>query len=194
MNKRSLILLGFAVVMAAQLAVPAWMIVDHERTLAKGQLFKFRTRPVDPADAFRGRYVWLSLEPHAVRVPNIQQWRSRQKAFAVLETDLNGFAVVKRLDTAKPKGEPAILVHVTWPDVRTGEVNIQWPGLDRYYMAEDKAPGAETAYREHSLRTNRACHVAVRVQGTRAVIENLFIDDQPIHRWLIEHPNRLGKR
>ena len=99
MNKRSLLLLGFAIVVAVQLAVPAWMIVDHERTLAKGQLFKFRTRPVDPADAFRGRYVWLSLEPHAVRVPNIQRWRSRQKAFAVLEAERGNrlFVVLRRL-------------------------------------------------------------------------------------------------
>ena len=55
MNKRNGILLGLVVVAAAQLAVPAWMIAGRELTLREGQVFKFRTRPVDPADAFRGR-------------------------------------------------------------------------------------------------------------------------------------------
>lgn len=193
MNTRKLILLGFAVVVAAQLAVPAWMIAQHEQTLGNGQVFKFKTRPVDPADAFRGRYVWLSLEPSSVQVPNVHQWRSRQKAFAVLGADSDGFATVKRLDPAEPKGEPAVLVRVMWPDLKEGKVTIQWPGLDRYYMTEDKAPAAETAYREHSFRTNRDCHVTVRVHGSRAVIENLFIEDQPIHQWLTQQSGRLGK-
>ena len=38
MNKRCL-LLGLAAAAAAQLAVPAWMIVGHERTLRDGQVF-----------------------------------------------------------------------------------------------------------------------------------------------------------
>jgi len=186
MNKRNLILLGFAIVAAAQLAVPAWMIVEREWTLQKGQVFKFKTRPVDPSDTFRGRYVWLSLEPESVRVPDAAQWRRDQKGYAVLGTDTNGFAIVKRLDRAKPAGESAVQVHATWVSTNR-EVHINWPGLDRYYMSEDKAPAAETGYREHSRRDSQSCHVTVRVRGTHAVIENLFIDDQPVHAWLHTH-------
>ena len=193
MNKRNLLLLGFAVVALAQLAVPAWMIVEHEGALQQGQVFKFRTRPVDPADAFRGRYVWLSLEPDAIRVPDVNNWAHDAKAFAVLGLDTNGFALVKRLDRAAPANEPAVAVRTLWPDAKDGVVHIAWPGLDRYYMTEGQAPAAETAYREHSRRTNQTCHVTVRVRGTRAVIENLFIDDQPIHDWLREHkPAKRG--
>ena len=77
-----------------------------------------------------------------------------------------------------------------WPDAGAGAVHIAWPGLDRYYMTERKAPAAETAYREHNRRAAQTCYVTVRVRGTRAVIENLFIDDQPIRDWLREHPAR----
>ena len=188
MRKRNLILLGFAAVVAAQLAVPAWMIIEREQTLRKGFVFKFKTRPFDPVDAFRGRYVRMRLEPEMAKVPDAGQWRYRQKAFAVLGTDTNGFAVVKRLERAAPGDEPAVPVHTSWFDEKKREVHLEWSGLDRYYMEENRAPDAEAAYARHSIRTNRTCHVTVRVRGAHAVVENLFIEDQPIRAWLREHP------
>ena len=188
MHKRNWILLGFALVVAAQLAVPAGMIVDREWTLRHGQLFKFKTRPVDPADAFRGRYIWLGLEPETIQLPDASTWSANQKAFAVVETDANGFATVKRLERTCPANEAAVPVCVSWWGSAKNEVHITWPGLDRYYMAEGKAPAAEKAYREHNRRaTPSSCHVTVRVRGTHAVIENLFIDNQPIQEWLRTH-------
>jgi len=189
MNKRNLILLGFVIVAAAQLAVPAWMIIEREWTLREGQVFKFKTRPVDPVDAFRGRYVWLSLEPDTAKVPDAMQWSYDQKAFAVLGTGTDGFAIVKSLDRVRPVNEPAVLVR-WWGHAEKGEVHINWPGLDRYYMTEGKAPAAETAYRDHSRRTNQTCHVTVRVRGTVAVIENLFVEGQPVNVWLRDHKGK----
>jgi uncharacterized membrane-anchored protein len=55
-------LLVFAVVGLAQLAVPASLIWKREQTLRHGSVWKFRTAPVDPVDAFRGRYVALEFE------------------------------------------------------------------------------------------------------------------------------------
>ncbi len=188
MNRPSWILPVFVLAVVAQLAAPASMILSHERTLREGQVFKFKTRPVDPVDAFRGRYVWLSLEPNAIPVTDIHRWHRNQKAFAVLGTDSNGFAVVKRLDHAPAADEPTVQVRVRWTEVPSNRVHVVWDGLERYYMEEGKAPAAETAYRKHSVRTNRACHVAVRVRGPHAVIESLFIEDQPIHAWLRDHP------
>lgn len=184
MSRRNWLVLAFGLVVAAQLTVPAWSIVGHERALREGRVFKFRTRPVDPADAFRGRYVWLSLEPDAVKVTGAAQWRYNQKAFAVLDTDTNGFVVVKRLERERPANESAVRVRTLWCNTPSNGVHIAWPGLDRYYMTEGKAPAAETAYRDHSRRTNQTCHVTVRVLGGHAVIENLFIADQPIQSWL----------
>lgn len=186
MNKRNAILLCFFLVAAAQLAAPAWMIVDREWTLREGRAFKFRTRPVDPVDAFRGRYVWLSLEPESVQVPDAEQWRYNQKGYAVLDADTNGFVMVKRLERLPPAGETAVQVRATWISTNH-EVHIQWPGLESFYMNENKAPAAETAYREHNHRGSQSCHVIVRVRGTHAVIENLFVADQPIRDWLRAH-------
>jgi len=187
MKTRSGILVGFALLVAVQLAVPAWMIVERERTLNSGQLFKFRTRPVDPVDAFRGHYVALRLEPETVHVADIGLWHHHQKAFAVLGADTNGFAIVKRLERVKPPNEPAVVVHTGWFNDKKSEAHLDWSGLDRYYMEEEKASDAEDAYRRHTNRTNNTCYVTIRVRGAHAVVENLFINDQPIHAWLRQH-------
>jgi uncharacterized membrane-anchored protein len=189
-NKRDLLLIGFVLLTAAQLAVPAWMIISREHTVTAGQTFKFRTQPVDPADAFRGRYVWLALEPNSFQTPNPSMWRYGQKAYAVLETGADGFAVVKRLDQAMPANETAVRVRISWPDLTEGVVHFDWQGLDRLYMSEDKAPKAEEAYRRHSRRGKQSCHVTVRVLGKQAVIENLFINGKPIGEWLLEDGSR----
>jgi len=182
-NKKALWLAAFALVAAAQLAVPAWMIVNRERMLRDGRQFRFRTQPVDPADAFRGRYVWVRLDPDRIAMKEVNQWEHNQRGYAVLATGTNGYAKVVRLDRTLPAVEPAIPVHINWTDVRKGEVFFSWP-LDRYYVEERKAPAAETAYRKHNRPTNDNCYVTVRVRGDDAVLENLFIDGKPIREVL----------
>lgn len=59
---RNLLLALLVVLAAAQLAVPASMIVQRETVLTQGRVYKFKTAPVDPVDAFRGRYVALRFE------------------------------------------------------------------------------------------------------------------------------------
>lgn len=183
MSKRSLLLVAFAAMAVIQLSVPAWVLVRRELTLRNGRQFNFRTQPVDPADVFRGRYVQLRLEPDSVLVPDAGKWEYNQRAYAVLAVDSNGYAVVTGLRRDRPTDVESIMVRIGWHDVRVGEVRINWP-MDRYYMEEGKAPAAETAYREHSSRTNRNCHAAVMVLGANAVIAELYIDGRPIKEYL----------
>ena len=49
----------FILVALAQIAVPASMIWKRQRTFREGRVWKFRTAPVDPIDALRGRYLAL---------------------------------------------------------------------------------------------------------------------------------------
>ena len=187
MNSKGILLLALGVTAAAQLAVPGWMIYQRERTLREGVQFKFRTQPVDPEDAFRGRYVWVRLEPDTANVRNAGRWESGQKAYAVLGVGSNGFATVVQLDAAPPAGASSVPVRVGWSESRERQVHFSWP-LDRYYMEERQAPAAETAYRQHSVRTNQDCYVTVRVRGDSAVLEDLFIAGKPIREFLATLP------
>src|SRR5882724_1990071 len=51
----------FGLLCLAQIAVPATMVVEHQRTIASGPPWRFQTAPVDPSDPFRGRYVRLGF-------------------------------------------------------------------------------------------------------------------------------------
>ena len=91
---KSLRLLLFLVVGLAQLAVPASVVWKRTQTLKEGRVWKFRTAPVDPEDAFRGRYV--SLQFAAEDFPSNQQM-AEDTAYATLKEGPEGYAVIDSL-------------------------------------------------------------------------------------------------
>ena len=52
----------FIVVGLVQLFVPANMILNEETILKSGTVYKFKTRPVDPNDPFKGKYINLNYQ------------------------------------------------------------------------------------------------------------------------------------
>ena len=169
----------FALVATIQLAVPASLIVRHELTLRQGTAYKFKTAPVDPYDAFRGRYVALRFEQnHGTLAPNNKLERG-QKAYATLTTDKDGFAKFTAVSATPPADKPYLRAHVSWANGST--VNLELP-FDRFYMEEKLAPDAERAYSQNNRRgqTNTTTYALVRIRNGTGVIENLFIGDKPI--------------
>jgi len=184
---------GLLVVVAAgQLAVPASMILRREATLRDGVAYRFRTQPVDPYDAFRGRYVALGFEQdHA-------PWRGTgvagrgTSAFAAIETGADGFARVRELTPAPPATGGYLKVRIRYLDggANAGTAYFSMP-FDRYFMEEKKAPIAERVYREHSRggTIHPDTHVVVRVRNGDSVLEDLCVAGTPIRRYLAEHPD-----
>ena len=176
------ILKGILVLVAAgQLAIPATMILQRERTQRDGHAYKFRTRPVDPADAFRGRYVQLAFEQdHAPMVGGTINRRAI--GYALVEKDADGFAVVRAISQEPPKQGDYLKVRVNYADWgnNAGVASFRMP-FDRFYMEEKATPAAERAYREHSRQGGaRDAYVIVRVRDGQGVIENLYVAGQPI--------------
>jgi hypothetical protein len=58
--------------------------------------------------------------------------------------------------------------------------------FSRYYMDEDLAPKAERAV-WGGRRGQREAFVSVRVRDGVGVIEELYVDGVPIHKWLTEN-------
>lgn len=165
-----------------QFAVPGYMIVRREHALSAGRAFKFRTAPVDPYDAYRGRYVALNFEAATVKgVPPPPEAKDGQRVYALLGDDEKGFARVTGLSLAKPSGVPYVRAVMRYPS-KDG-VSLELP-FERYYMEEDKAPLAESAYRRRSPRQSADAYAVVRILGAQAVIEELFIDGVPIRNFL----------
>jgi uncharacterized membrane-anchored protein len=162
---------------AVQLAVPARMIAGRERVLRTGLTFKFKAAPVDPYDAFRGRYVDLRFAQHQATVQSGVTFALRSTLFVSLEVDADGFARFGSATVDAPQQGPYLRARAGYQT--SGTVAIELP-FDRFYMHEKLAPDAERLYREHTRGTTSDAYVTVRVADGEAVIENLFVGGRPI--------------
>ena len=177
---------GFWVVLAvAQLCVPAWMIIGKERVLRDGRQIKLQTRPVDPADLFRGRYVALGFTIDQVPRELVRgEFVHGDDAYLELREGPTGFAEAVALHKQQPDGELVLkgTVNFITPDT----VGVELP-FDRYYMDENLAPDAEVAYRERASDPEQTW-VVLRVLRDRAVIEELYLGGKPVRQFLTEPP------
>jgi uncharacterized membrane-anchored protein len=188
MYERGIVLYLFVAVAIAQICVPLSMITQRERTLAEGEVFRFKTAPVDPSDAFRGRYVALQIEASNVTLTNAAAYRHGQTVYASLEKDENDFARITGVSVDRPEGKPYVSATVSYG--YGTQLNLNLP-FDRYYMNEDKAPKAEAAYWRNNTRTNRNTYVSVRVRSGFAVLEELYIGGMPIKEYLEKEGNNV---
>ncbi|MEJ2309873.1 MAG: GDYXXLXY domain-containing protein [Gammaproteobacteria bacterium] len=183
MNSRVIFLL-FVLVAVIQLAVPISQIARHEHILQSGEPYKFRTAPVDPADAFRGRYVALAYEGTAAPLREGDDLRYGMPAYVRLGKDEAGFARFIELSATPPESSDYLLVESLFAAQRGdgGKMHFSLP-FDRLYMDEADAPRAEAVYRRHAGRSDGdavTAYVLVRVKEGRGVIEELYIDGRPI--------------
>ena len=172
------IMLGvFSGLIVVQLVVPLSMILKREVTLRQGAVFRFKTEPVDPYDAFRGRYVALGIEADKAPLPQGLTIKEEQKVYAYIAVDEQGFAHFTAISSHAPRGVPYMTVRVN--RIRGGNVLLEVP-LDRYYMEETAAPRAERLYREHNRQGKQDAYVVVRVKNGFPVIESLYVGGEKI--------------
>lgn len=181
MNRRILL---FGLLFAAQLAIPFWLIGSREWALHFGERVLFRVEPVDPYDAFRGRYVRLGFLENSWQGPGATNFLQGEPVVISFSNGQDGFARVKKVGR-EPIGK-------FWVNGKAGYVQygnfvtLDYP-FDAFYMDEVMAPKAEAALRrnwsrDESLTVN--AHVAVRLWRGRAVIENLFLNNKPVMDYL----------
>jgi uncharacterized membrane-anchored protein len=189
--KRGTVLVAFCIVALVQCLVPAGMIARREFTLRYGRAYKFRTAPVDPYDAFRGRYVWLAYEQDHARFSGRSGDVSiHGSGYGAIRQGADGFAVIDQVSLEPPKTGDYINVVQLYPDWKTKSiVHFRLPA-DRFYMEETAAPEAERVYRERNRwsDTNHTTYATIRIRNGEAVLENLFIDDRPISEFIREQP------
>ena len=169
-------LIVFVLVAFAQLAVPGSLIWKREHTLRQGNVWKFRTAPVDPVDVFRGRYVALRFDVETQEISPPPNSDSGDAIFVTLKANAEGFAEIDQVLAAKPAGDDFM-------EARLRGKTITLP-FDTYWVTERDAPAAETAYRNLSRRGNQNAYVSVRVFRGDAAIEQLYLDNQPLGDYL----------
>lgn len=176
----------FAVVALAQLGVPAAMVWQREQTLKQGRVWKFRTAPVDPVDAIRGRYIALRFATEEFDAP-VKFESGNKSVYAVLKQNTDGFAEVDHLTTEAVETDDVVPVESAW--WYGGKQHVHFP-FNKFWVAEANAPAAERAYIENNRRDKQNVYVTVRVRHGDAALDQLFIDNEPLSEYLRSHPPR----
>lgn len=148
-----------------QILIPSYMIWGKYDVLKNGEEVKIKVAPIDPYDAFRGRYVSLWYD-------NDLSYEQRQGKYGILEIDEEGFATVKKVEKEQPKGE----LYLT-----SQNEDYFYIPLDRYYMEEKLAPKAE-----EMISGEKEAYVTIRIKGDKSVLSGLYIDGKPVEEILTE--------
>jgi len=180
----------FALVCLAQLAVPGSLIVKHERTRTAGNVWRFQTAPVDPADPFRGRYVRLDFavtrEPVPLADPTLAWFEMNRRVYAELAVGKDGYAHLVKVHEARPAGADYIDVFAQYVAPPRENEAPRPPALfvrvpfDRYYLPEERAPEVEREYWEASRKARDRTYAEVRVRDGHAVLTRLVLDGKPV--------------
>jgi uncharacterized membrane-anchored protein len=173
MNKK----IVYSIMLATQLIIPGSMIFQNEAVLRTGNPYKFKTAPVDPYDAMRGKYVALSVVAADVTYDGKRDIKPGQIVYPILEQDADGFARFKAVAFTRPLIGDYIEAKAGW--ISNGKLRLQLP-FDRYYMNEYKAQQAQDLYRKYSTKNNQDAYVVVMVSKGRAVIKDLYVAGKPI--------------
>ncbi len=169
----------FILVALAQIAVPGSMIWKRQRTFREGRVWKFRTAPVDPIDALRGRY--LSLRFAAEDFPRTEPMPNTENVYATLKEGEDGFAIIDRISGEKIEGDNVISSDRF--SMYDDKGHVIFP-FDKFWVSEADAGAAENAYFANSRRDNLNAYVTVRVYKGDAAIEELFLNGKPLREYL----------
>jgi uncharacterized membrane-anchored protein len=166
---------------AIQLAIPGYMIFEQNQILKQGKVYKFKTRPIDPYDPFRGRYVTLSYDINVEPVPSNETFNRGDWVYAILDKNDQDFAVFSELVSEEPEsGKDFIELEVGWGDSERGYY-VRVP-FNRYYASEKTAPNIERAVWNRQEVEN--VYAQVSVLAGKATLKELYVNDMPIRDFL----------
>lgn len=181
------IFLFFLLMVIFQWMIPANLVWQSETTISKGQVFKFKVRPVDPNDPFRGKYIILGFEANSFAANDSSLFYKGQQIFVRLGTDENGFAKVTdaspELYGNEPEWVTAKITHLYGN--QPVDLFFEYP-FDKFFMEESKAPAAEKLYAEATQDSARVVYAIVNIHNGNGVLEDVMIDGQSISKWVEE--------
>jgi hypothetical protein len=185
MKRHRILALVFLAVALVQLALPASRILQYEKTLTEGRAFKFKTAPVDPYDAFRGRYVALGFDARDATWSEGERPEYGTPIYARVEADADGYAKFGEATLDPPSDGDYLKVTAGFMD-KDKKIGVGIP-FDRFYMEEQIAPEAEKVYREGSrvIPSNQSsrdtpAHAIIRIRDGLGVIEQVYIGDKTL--------------
>lgn len=171
----------FSLLVVIQLLFLGNTIFNQEDTLKSGTAYKFKTRPIDPNDPFKGKYIILNYEIETYKT-NDSLWEYNEPVYVYLSNDTSGFAIIDTVSRhiLPKKSNDYVLSENHYYSKYSKTLRLNFP-FDEYYMKETKAYNAEVAVRNRqrdSLPNNT--YALVYIKNGNAVLDDVIIDTMSI--------------
>lgn len=182
MKTERIVFFAFFLVVIFQIMVPTHMIWSSEDILATGNEYKFRTRPIDPNDPYRGKYLHLYFMENKIAISQDATWQFGEPLAVLLTKDQKGFAKIKSVSREIPEdGQEYIMAKVSYvKESEPRELFVDFP-FNRFYVEESVAEQAEQTYRQTSLDTTQIAYAQVSIKDGEAILKDVLIDGAPIN-------------
>jgi|GEM_PF-82252 len=181
MRNKSFIWIIFGVMVLVQWYVPSRVIFEQETILENGREYRFLTRPIDPVDPFRGRYVRLRFEAEKVNLDQPDtNFQAGEKLYASLKTDSAGYTVLNQLLKNPPEDEDYLMVSYRYGNYNDQVVTVELP-FDKFFMQEDLAEIAEGLPSRSDL--DQAGYAVVKILDGKVVLEDVRVNEQSLTDW-----------
>lgn len=169
--------IAFILIALAQIFIPVQMIRNQESIIDTGVAYKFKTRPVDPTDPFRGKYINLNYDVNTFKTKDTL-WAYQQEVYVYLETDSLGFAKASQVSKVQlDVDKDYVMAIANWYNKNEQQLHFRLP-FNRYYMEETKAYDAEVAVRNRPGDSiQHTTYALVYVKGGEAVLGDVIIDE-----------------
>ena len=176
----------FILMALAQWLLPVWTIFEQHRILSKGQVFHFRTAPIDPHDPFRGEYVTLRFAIEDSIFTPKDPLEDGEEAIVILK-EIDGEVAIDRVQREQPEENEAWIRAIVreryYPD--TNNFTIDLP-FDRYYLEEGTGLRTEEIVYRPREDVAVTAHAVVRVYKGKAAIEDLVVGGRSVREIILE--------
>lgn len=180
MKKKYEIIL-FVFISIVQIFVVSSIIFTNNNVAKYGEEIKIKVAPIDPYDAFRGKYIELNVS-NIVKKPEDISISQKTKLYVTFRKNADGFSEMNMADIVKPKNE--IYIETTAEETVSNSyttIRIKSP-FKRFYIEEIYAEEAEKAYRENAK--DKDVYIKVKVLNGRSVIEDVYINNERIKEFI----------
>ena len=182
MSRQSILLIVLFVV---QLLVPSKMVYDHLQLINSGHRYFFKCIPLDPADPFKGRYVYLNFENQSVTMLKDPKKSKNTKVYITFSIDSNQKARAHTLSTSLPNTTDYLYTQII-DEIEVGADSMEYVidvPIHKYFMNEFKALQAEQAY-INATRDGVETMAEVVIWKGQIQLVGLYINGVPIETYV----------
>lgn len=199
MSLKKVLFIAFAAII---LLIPIYVAVSSQNVLDNGKLYKFKPMAFDPFDPFRGKYLRVNYQTNDI--PTEFNFEDGETVYVSIGQDQDGFAFFEEAFKSPPKNvdylkstvessfvneflqrEIEMALERGDNDMETidtrNKVTIKIPdNMNKYFINENAALRAEKVFR----RKRDNCYIGVRIMDGTAILEDIYVFDQPILEYL----------